>query len=42
MEQTAIKQALIESTIHTISEFGIDNATTKQLAACGGVINTEF
>ncbi len=37
MEQTAIKQALIKSTIHTISEFGIDNATTKQLAACAGV-----
>lgn len=37
MEQTAIKQALIESAIHTISEFGIDNATTKQLAAYAGV-----
>ncbi len=37
MEQSAIKQALIQSTIHTISEFGIDNATTKQLANHAGV-----
>lgn len=37
MEQAEIKQALIQSTIHTISEFGIDNATTKQLAAGAGV-----
>lgn len=37
MEQSAIKQALIQSTIHTISELGIDSATTKQLASCAGV-----
>lgn len=37
MQQSEIKQALIESTIHTISKSGIDNATTKQLAANAGV-----
>lgn len=37
MDQATIRQALIKSTIHTISEFGIDSATTKQLATHAGV-----
>ncbi len=37
MEKTAIRQALIESAIHTISNVGIDSATTKQLATNAGV-----
>ena len=37
MEQKEIKQALIQSAIHTISSVGIDNATTKLLATNAGV-----
>lgn len=37
MDQKEIKQALIKSAIHTISNVGIDNATTKQLATNAGV-----
>lgn len=37
MEKKDIRQALINSTIHTISNVGIDNATTRQLATNAGV-----
>lgn len=37
MEQKDIKQALIQSAIHTIASVGIDNATTKLLATNAGV-----
>lgn len=37
MDQSEIKQALIESAIYTISTVGIDSATTKQLATNAGV-----
>ena len=37
MQSNNIRQALIDSAIHTISEFGIDHATTKLLAKNAGV-----